>query len=113
MKGVFPIWGIDTAELARSFTDLGFRAVVACVDTEALDGDYVGREYDLQFISDLPANVDPCGENGEFHTFVYDGPLFSWRIGFKRGRKVLREGRFSCCDLVPLHLRTQEGANAA
>lgn len=103
MKGIFPIWGIDSVELARSFIDQGFRAIVVCVDTEALEGDYVGREYDDRFLSDLPTTVDPCGENGEFHTFVYDSPLFSRSIKFKRGEKVLREDRFYYCDLVPLH----------
>jgi diphthamide synthase (EF-2-diphthine--ammonia ligase) len=62
----------------------------------------VGREYDAQFLADLPESVDLCGENGEFHTFVYDGPLFSWSIKLKRGEKVLREGRFYYCDLVPI-----------
>jgi uncharacterized protein (TIGR00290 family) len=102
MKGIFPIWGMDTGELAQAFIDRGFRAIVVCVDTEVLDSDYVGREYDGQFLAELPTSIDPCGENGEFHTFVYDGPLFSWSIVLKRGEKVLREGRFYYCDLVPL-----------
>jgi uncharacterized protein (TIGR00290 family) len=109
MKGIFPLWGFDTAELALSFIDIGFRAVVVCVDTEALDGEYVGREYDRSYLADIPKSVDPCGEHGEFHTFVYDGPLFSRMIEFKRGEKVLREGRFYFCDLVPLdRCETQE-----
>jgi uncharacterized protein (TIGR00290 family) len=102
MKGIFPLWGMDTREAAQAFIDLGFRAVVVCVDTEVLDGAFVGREFDDRFLADLPAGIDPCGENGEFHTFVYDGPLFSARIKLKRGRKVLREGRFYYCDLVPI-----------
>jgi uncharacterized protein (TIGR00290 family) len=101
MQAIFPIWGTDTAVLAHSFIDLGFRAVVTCVDTEALDGEYVGREYDRSFLADLPASVDPCGESGEFHTFVYAGPMFSRMIEFKRGEKVLREDRFYFCDLIP------------
>ncbi len=102
MKGIFPIWGMDTGELAQEFIDRGFRAIVVCVDTEVLDSHYVGREYDGQFLADLPTGIDPCGENGEFHTFVYNGPNFSWSIKLKRGEKVLREGRFYYCDLVPV-----------
>jgi uncharacterized protein (TIGR00290 family) len=102
MQGIFPLWGMDTSEAARVFIELGFRAIVVCVDTDVLDGAYVGREFDRQFLADLPAGIDPCGENGEFHTFVYDGPPFSARIKLKRGRKVLRDGRFYYCDLVPV-----------
>ncbi len=113
MKGFFPIWGMDTGELARAFIDRGFRAIVVCVDTEVLDSEYVGREYDRKFLTDLPTSTDPCGENGEFHTFVYDGPLFSWSIKLKRGEKVLREGRFYYCDLVPIQPKEAQEANAA
>ena len=101
MKGVFPLWKKDTAGLARTFIDLGFKAVVTCVDSEALEGKYVGRVYDEQFLSDLPASVDPCGENGEFHSFVYDGPVFRERIPHKKGEVVLRDNRFHYCDLIP------------
>ena len=97
---VFPLWQRPTPLLAREFLDLGFRAVLCCVDTQALPGDFAGREYDTALLSDLPASVDPCGENGEFHTFVYAGPLFKTSIAFQRGEVVLREGRFSYCDLV-------------
>jgi len=113
MKGIFPNWGTDTAELAESLMDSGFRAIVVCVDTEALGRDFVGREYNAQFLSDLPPSVDPCGENGEFHTFVFDGPLFSEPIEFELGEKVLREGRFYYCDLVPSPGRRVEQPNAA
>lgn len=112
MKGIFPIWGRDTGELAQEFIDSGFRAKVVCVDTEVLDCDYVGREYDGQFLADLPKSIDPCGENGEFHTFVYDGPIFSWCIKLKRGEKVLREDRFYYCDLVPFRSGEPQEANA-
>ena len=101
MKGIFPLWGMDTGALAQAFIDHGFRAVVVCVDTEVLDGEFVGREYDSQFLADLPEAVDPCGENGEFHTFVYDGPLFTRHIMLEKGEKVLREDRFYYCDLIP------------
>jgi uncharacterized protein (TIGR00290 family) len=112
MKGIFPIWGMDTGELAQKFIDRGFRAIVVCVDTEVLDSDYVGREYDGQFLADLPTRIDPCGENGESHTFVYDGPIFSWSIKLKRGEKVLREDRFYYCDLVPVCSGESQEANA-
>jgi len=100
MRCLFPLWQKPTSELARQFIDLGFRAVVVCVDTEKLDGEFSGREYDEQFIQDLPKAVDPCGENGEFHTFVYDGPMFSRTVQIQRGEKVLRDNRFYFCDLI-------------
>jgi len=101
MAALFPLWGSDTAGLAHRFIDLGFRALVTCVDGEALSGEFVGRDYDEQFLRDLPESVDPCGENGEFHTFVYDGPLFPEPIDVLRGEVVLREKRFYFCDLLP------------
>lgn len=97
---VFPLWQRPTREVARAFLDLGFRAVLCCVDTQALPGDFAGREYDDALLRDLPSSVDPCGENGEFHTFVHAGPLFKGPIAFQRGETVLRDGRFSYCDLV-------------
>jgi uncharacterized protein (TIGR00290 family) len=101
MKGIFPLWKKDTRQLARTFIDLGFKAVITVVDSKVLDKEFVGREYDAQFLASLPANVDACGENGEFHSFVYDGPIFSERIFFTKGEIVLRENRFYYCDLVP------------
>jgi uncharacterized protein (TIGR00290 family) len=100
MKGVFPIWGSDSGELAQRFIKLGFKAVVTCVDSEVLRVEFVGRDYDQQFLEELPRVVDPCGENGEFHTFVYDGPIFRERVNVARGEIVLRENRFYYCDLV-------------
>lgn len=100
MKGVFPLWGNDSGELARRFINLGFRAIVTCVDGEVLSGEYVGRDYDQQFLEELPEAVDPCGENGEFHTFVYNGPIFRERVNVARGEIMLRENRFYYCDLV-------------
>jgi len=76
MKGIFPLWKRDTNELARTFINLGFKAVITSVDSRVLRKDFAGREYDEKFLSDLPPNVDRCGENGEFHTFVYNGPIF-------------------------------------
>ena len=101
-RGHFPLWGRDTGELAREFLSLGFRAVVVSVDGEQLSGEFVGREYDGRFLEDLPPGVDPCGERGEFHTFVYDGPIFSKPINFRLGRRVVREGRFHYVDLTPV-----------
>jgi uncharacterized protein (TIGR00290 family) len=99
MRCLFPLWEKPTPELARRFIDLGFRAIVVCVDTQAISREFAGREYDEAFIRDLPAHADPCGENGEFHTFVYDGPIFSGPIPVERGEIVLRDDRFCFCDL--------------
>jgi uncharacterized protein (TIGR00290 family) len=101
MQGVFPVWQRDTGELAQTFLDLGFKAVVTCVDTQALDASFAGRLIDEDFLRALPDGVDPCGENGEFHTFVYDGPIFAHPIPFTLGELVLRDERFYYCDLIP------------
>ena len=101
MKGIFPIWKRNTTRLAHKFIDLGFKAIIACVDSNALEETFVGRVFDEQFLSELPPNVDPCGENGEFHSFVYDGPIFSERILYKKGEITLRDNRFYYCDLIP------------
>jgi uncharacterized protein (TIGR00290 family) len=101
MEGIFPLWKSDTAELARTFIDLGFKAIITCIDSNILDRRFVGRVFDEQFLSELPNGVDPCGENGEFHSFVYDGPLFRERLTYKKGEIVLRDNRFYFCDLIP------------
>lgn len=101
MKSIFPLWKKDTRELAHSLIALGFKAVTTCVDTNALDKRFVGRLIDEQFLSELPKMVDPCGENGEYHSFVYDGPIFKKRISYAVGEIVLRENRFCYCDLIP------------
>jgi len=101
MKALFPLWKRDTRELARSFIDLGFKAVVSCVDSQAIGKAFVGRVFDERFLSELPPAVDPCGENGEFHSFVYDGPIFSRAICYAVGDIVLRDERFYFCDLLP------------
>lgn len=100
MEALFPIWKRDTRELAREFVRLGFRAVTVCVDPRVLEASFAGRELDASFFADLPPGVDPCGENGEFHTFVFDGPIFKTAIAFRIGEKVTREG-FCFCDLLP------------
>ena len=102
MKAVFPLWGRDTGKLAKMFVGQGFKGVVTCVDSQFLDCRYVGRFFDERFLAQLPQGVDPCGENGEFHSFVYGGPIFRGRVPFRRGEVVLREKRFCYCDLVPV-----------
>lgn len=134
MSGRFPLWQQPTEELARAFIEAGFRAVVVCVDAQQLSRDFVGRPFDRAFLEALPNTVDPCGEHGEFHTFVYDGPLFSEPIAIERGEVVHRtyeasapqdedspcpasgedpdEYGFWYCDLLPASPRTTAG-NAA
>jgi uncharacterized protein (TIGR00290 family) len=87
METIFPLWKKDSAQLANRFFLAGFKAKVICVNAKYLAGDFVGREYDEDFISDLPEGVDPCGERGEFHTFVYDGPIFRKGIHVKPGER--------------------------
>lgn len=91
IKCHFPIWKKDTSELLHEFIELGFRAVIICLKSDLLDASFLGREIDKSFIEDLPPNVDPCGENGEFHTFCFDGPIFRQPIDFSIGEKVFRE----------------------
>ena len=101
MKGIFPLWKRDTAELMKDFIACGFKAVTVCVDTHFLGKEFVGREIDAGFVAELPATVDVCGENGEYHSFVYGGPIFGQSIAHEVGEVVLREDRFYYCDLVP------------
>lgn len=91
VKGYFPIWKHDTSQILQEFLDLGFKAIVVCVKAEVLDESFAGRIIDDNFVNDLPSNVDPCGENGEFHTFVFDGPIFSKPIPIIVGETVYRE----------------------
>jgi len=99
MNALFPLWGRDTHTLGRRFLDLGFRAIVTCIDSKSLDRSFCGREYDADFINDLPHSVDPCGENGGFHTFVYDGPIFEKKVLFRKGAVVRRDPGLFFCDL--------------
>ena len=96
---LFPIWGLDTASLARRFIADGFVARLVCVDTTQLDAAFAGRVFDERLLADLPATVDPCGERGEFHTFVSEGPPFSAPIPYRVGETVLRDDRFMFCDI--------------
>lgn len=87
----FPIWKEDTRKLIQEFLNLGFKTIVVCVNSEMLDKSFAGRVINEKFLRDLPDNVDPCGENGEFHTFVFDGPIFKNPISFDIGEKIYRE----------------------
>jgi uncharacterized protein (TIGR00290 family) len=98
--GVFPLWGEDTAGLARQFIHAGYRAVLTCVDTTQLGPEFAGREFDASLLADLPETVDPCGERGEFHTCVYAGPLFARPLPLVTGDRVRRDGRFEYCDVL-------------
>jgi len=100
MRAIYPIWRRDTDRLIREFLEFGFKTAVVCVDPKQLDPSFVGRVIDEQFLRDLPPNVDPCGENGEFHTFVFDGPIFAEPVPFSFGEIVCRDG-FWFCDLTP------------
>ena len=100
LRGVYPVWMRDTTEFIKEFIELGFKAVLTCVDSKALDQSFAGRIIDHDFLAALPAQVDPCGENGEFHTFVYDGPNFAQPVDFSVGETVSRDG-FWFCDLLP------------
>lgn len=100
MKAVFPVWRRNSLELAKAFIDAGFKAIITCVDSRHLSGDFAGKRFDRAFLSELPSHVDPCGENGEFHSFAYDGPIFRNKIPVAAGEVVLRDGYFYFCDVV-------------
>ncbi|MFT3936165.1 MAG: adenine nucleotide alpha hydrolase [Chitinophagaceae bacterium] len=114
LRAVFPLWKRDTRELLHEFVDLGFKAVVVCVNATLLEPSFAGRMIDKDFIRDLPKDVDPCGENGEFHSFCFDGPIFKAPVTFQIGEKIYREYQapdktsgeqnmgFWFCDLLPL-----------
>ena len=99
-QAVFPLWGEDTAALARRFMTAGHRAVLTCVDTAQLDAGFSGRAFDAALLDALPAGVDACGERGEFHTLCHDGPLFAQPLSIVAGAQVLREQRFAYTDFL-------------
>ena len=110
LKAVFPLWKKNTASLIHEFTDTGFETVICCVSTRFLHKDDAGKKIDADFIAQLPPGVDPCGENGEFHTFCYKGPVFSHEIRFSTGEKIYKpitefgaEGKdgFWFIDIIP------------
>lgn len=100
MCGLFPLWKRNTSQLAQQFIELGFKAITTCVDSKVLDGSFVGRQIDQAFLSGLSLSVDPCGENGEFHSFVFKGPIFANDIAIKVGEKVFKDERFCFCDIL-------------
>lgn len=100
MGAVFPIWKRDSMELASAFLNEGFKAVISCVDSKMLDGGFCGRAFDKQFLAELPEGVDPCGENGEFHSFVHAGPIFKKPIKCAIGETVLRDQRYYYTDIL-------------
>jgi len=105
MTAIFPIWHRDTTKIVRTFIDLGFSAYLTCVDGEKLGRAFAGRPIDTDLIHDLPDGVDPCGENGEYHSFVYDGPIFRRPVDLSVGEVVLRDVRYFA-DLVPMEKQT-------
>jgi uncharacterized protein (TIGR00290 family) len=100
MRALYPVWGRDTTRFIKEFIGMGFKAVVTCVDGKVLDSSFAGMMIDEDFLSALPTHVDPCGENGEFHTFVFDGPIFKEAVRLSVGEKVERDS-FCFCDLLP------------
>jgi uncharacterized protein (TIGR00290 family) len=101
LAALFPLWGRPTAALAEEFVARGYRAHLVCVDTTQLAGEFAGAALDATLLAALPPEVDPCGERGEFHTFVFDGPIFARPVPVTVGEVVLRDGRFAYCDLLP------------
>ena len=102
-EGLFPLWGRPTDTLAREFIDDGFEARLVCVDTTQLDASFARRRFDHALLDELPGSVDPCGERGEFHTFVSSGPGFGTPVGYEVGEVVIRDGRLAYCELEGRH----------
>ena len=101
LKAIFPLWKQKSSILADKYLSLQFKTIITCVDSKQLSGDFCGRDFDKALIKELPKGVDPCGENGEFHTFAYGGPLFAKEIPVTRGETVVRDEQFYFCDLLP------------
>jgi uncharacterized protein (TIGR00290 family) len=110
MQGVFPLWKRDTTKLSREVIAMGFKAYLSCVEGKVGPG-FVGRSYDADLLRDLPQGTDPCGEYGEFHTFVYAGPIFSQAVPVKVGEIVIRDGRYYA-DLLPEEFAVSEAGLA-
>jgi uncharacterized protein (TIGR00290 family) len=99
-RGLYPLWQQPTRELAERFISAGFVATLVCTDNTQIDPSFAGRPFDRALLADLPSTADPCGENGEFHTFVSGGPGFREPVAWVKGETVTRDGRFTYCDLV-------------
>jgi diphthamide synthase (EF-2-diphthine--ammonia ligase) len=106
MTARFPIWKRDTRDLIRHFQHHKFRSVAVCIDPKILSPSFAGRQLDAAFFRDLPPQADPCGENGEFHTFAFDGPIFRHPIPFRTGEVIQRDS-FVFCDLLPPEEKTK------
>ncbi|MCU1332414.1 MAG: hypothetical protein JWM08_1406 [Candidatus Angelobacter sp.] len=100
LQPLFPLWGLPTKALAQEMISTGLRAKLVCVDPRQISANFIGRDFDHKFLSEIPAGVDPCGENGEFHSFVHAGPMFSRDLAIVTGEKVERDG-FWFCDVLP------------
>jgi diphthamide synthase (EF-2-diphthine--ammonia ligase) len=100
IKPIFPVWGMETTALSKEMMDSGLRAIITCIDPKQLDPKFVGREYNQAFLEQLPDTADPCGENGEFHSFAFAGPMFKEPIDVRVGETVTRGG-FVFADLLP------------
>ena len=103
LEPMFPVWGMPTRPLANEMISGGLRAKLTCIDTEKLNRSFAGREFDEALLADLPEEVDPCGERGEFHSFVYAGPMFNATLALSVGEKVVRD-QFVFADLIPAHV---------
>ncbi len=101
VEAIFPLWGREVRKLTEEIIEAGFRAVVTAVHSEALGPEWLGREFDRNFLKELPEKVDPCGEKGEFHTFVYDGPLFRKPVKFSTGKKISTPNQNSFLEIIP------------
>jgi uncharacterized protein (TIGR00290 family) len=112
MEAIFPLWQMDTQELAWAYVHAKYKAVVTCVDEQSLPRSFVGRLYDRAFLSDLPLGVDPCGENGEFHTFVFDGPVFDHPVLIKQGTPY-SEASMHYCDVLGQSNRPKQAMRRA
>ncbi|MDH5735976.1 MAG: adenine nucleotide alpha hydrolase [Gammaproteobacteria bacterium] len=100
IKALFPIWGIPTETLSREMVSAGLRTIITCIDPRKVPEEYAGREFNENFLTSLPETIDPCGENGEFHSFVFDGPMFKEKIAISVGEIVNRDG-FVFADILP------------
>jgi diphthamide synthase (EF-2-diphthine--ammonia ligase) len=100
LQPIFPVWQIPTRQLALDMIESGLRAKITCVNPKVLAKEFAGRDFDARFLADLPEGIDPCGENGEFHSFVYDGPMFRTPVAVQPGEIVERDG-FVFADLLP------------
>ena len=101
MTAIFPIWKVDSNQLAKQFIEHGFRSRIICVDSEFLDNEFLGMDFNYDFLNKLPESIDKCGENGEFHTFTYNGPVFKDEIRHSIGSTEYRDNRFWYCDIIP------------